>query len=296
MSNTGLTVIVPARHELFLKNTILEVVNKAHGPVECLAVLDGYDIPEEEVVKDPRVRYIKRPYHKELTKRHAINDAVKQASFDHIMALDAHCLLGEGYDVILQRDCQDNWVMIPRREKLDAENWKIYRGENNELLPTDYEYYMWQLIIRAMKGDPTGGLHGWRWNERTIERKDIMVDRNPAFQGSCWFLHKDWFNELGLMQTEGYTGWGQESENITFETVKNNGEIMTTKNTYYGHLYKGHKYGRMYKTPEGAIHAADLYHFNLFVNKNRKLFIKFIESFPLFPSWPENWKELLPKI
>ena len=296
MSNTGLTIIIPSRQEIFLKKTIEECITKNKGDVEVLAVLDGYDIPENEVVKDPRVRYIKRPYHKELTKRHAINDAVKQASFDHIMALDAHCLLGEGYDTILQRDCEDNWVMIPRREKLDAENWKIYRGENNELLPTDYEYYMWQLIVRAMKGDPTGGLHGWRWNERTIARKDIMVDKNLGFQGSSWYISKAFFNEMGLMQTEGYTGWGQESESITFNVMQHGGEIMTTKNTWYAHLYKGNKYGRMYKTPEGAIHAADLYHFDLFVNKNRKLFIKLIEKFWPLPSWPENWKELLPKI
>jgi hypothetical protein len=296
MSNTGLTVIIPARHELFLKKTIEEVIGKAKGDIECLAVLDGYDIPEEEVVKDPRVRYIKRPYHKELTKRHAINDAVKQASFDHIMALDAHCLLGEGYDTTLVEDCEDNEVLVLRREKLDAENWKVYRGENNELLPVDYEYYMWQLIEKAIKGDPTGGLHGWRWNERTIARKDILKDDLLAFQGSQWMLHKSAFYEMGLMQTEGWTGWGMESESITFQTRLYGGRVKIDKRNFYAHLYKGHRYGRMYKTPEGAIHAADLFHFDLFVRKNKKLFFDLIDDFDPIPNWPQNWKQILSNI
>lgn len=283
------TVIIPSKTEKFLEQTTRSVLEKAKGDVECIVVLEGYDLPENEIVKDLRVTYIRRPYSKELTKRQAINCAVEQAKYEHIMALDAHCLLDEGYDEKLEKDCQENWVVIPRRERLDAEEWKIFRGLNNESEPIDYEYYMWQYVKK-------GELHGWKWDQRTIDRKDIMIDDTLAFQGSCWFLHKDWFDKIGLMQIEGYTGWGQESEEITLKTRLNGGKVMTDKNTWYAHLYKGAKYGRMYKVPPGAIHAADHYHFDLFANQNRKLFIELINSFMPIPGYPENWQDYLLKL
>lgn len=296
MVEGGLTVIVPTKTEKFLFQTTLEVINKAKGDVECIVVLDGYTLPEEEIIKDPRVRYIHREYTDQLTKRQCINEAVEVAKYEHIMALDAHCMLGEGYDEILKRDCQENWVVIPRRERLDAEGWKIYRGDNNELNPIDYEYYMWQWVKKGIQGDRSGGLHGWKWDERTIARKDIMIDDTLAFQGSCWFLHKAWFKKIGLMQIEGYTGWGQESEEITLKTRLNGGKVMTDKNTWYAHLYKGKKYGRMFSVPPGGIHAADLYHFNKFVNENRGLFVELINSFMPMPGYPSDWETYLPKL
>jgi hypothetical protein len=148
---------------------------------------------------------------------------------------------------------------------------------------------MWQFVKK-------GELHGWRWGERIAERKDIMIDDTLAFQGSCWFIHKDWFNKIGLMQIEGYTGWGQESEEITYKTRLNGGRIKTDKNTWYAHLYKGIRFGRMYKVPTGAIHAADHYHFDLFVNQHRSLFVELINDFMPIPNWPANWQDYLPKI
>jgi len=293
----GLTVILPAKNEIFLKKTIEETLSKSRGNVEILPVLDGYDIPDEEVVKDSRVRYIKRPFKTfDLTKRQCINEAVEQASYDYVMALDAHCMLGEGYDLTLLNETEENEVSILRRERLDAENWKIYRGPDNDFLPIDYEYYMWRPLVAGIAGDSKGGLHGYRWGQRTQERLNISKDENCTFQASQWGMWKSFYKEIGLMQVEGYTGWGCEASEISLKALQHGGRVVSLKNSWFAHLHKGRTYGRMYKVPLGGIHASDLYAFNDFVNKNRKIFVDLIERFYPLPGWPENWKTYLPKI
>jgi glycosyltransferase involved in cell wall biosynthesis len=291
----GLTVILPAKNEIFLKKTIEETLSKSRGNVEILPVLDGYDIPDEEVVKDSRVRYIKRPFKTfDLTKRQCINEAVEQASYDYVMALDAHCMLGEGYDLTILENTADNEVTILRRESLDAKNWKMYRAEGRP--PVDYEYFRWQPFLAGIAGDPKGGLHGYRWDERTIERINIHREETQTMQGSMWAMRKDFFKECGLMQTEGYTGWGCESAEISLKVLLNGGKVCTEKENFYCHLHKGRAFGRMYKVPLGGIHASDQYAFNDFVNKNRKIFVDLIERFWPIPNWKHNWKNLLKEI
>lgn len=288
----GLTVILPAKSEIFLKKTIEECINKAKSNVEVLAILDGYDIPDEEVVKDSRVRYIKRPFKTfDLTKRQCINEAVEQASYDYVMALDAHCMLGEGYDLTILENTLENEVTILRREVLDAKEWKLYRAEGRP--PIDYEYFMWQYFLKGLKGEEKGGLHSYRWDDRTRERINILKDPTLSFQASQWATTKKWYKEIGLMQVEGYTGWGAEANEILLKSLQHGGNCYTLKQNYFCHLHKGRTYGRMYNVPLGGIHAADFYSFDQFVNKNRKIFVDLIERFWPIPNWKHNWKSLL---
>jgi hypothetical protein len=90
-----------------------------------------------------------------------------------------------------------------------------------------------------------------------------------------------------------YQGWGQEGEEIVFETWKNGGEVKTNKNTWYAHLHKGVKYGRMYHMSREDNRKSYRYSYDLWLNKNRDFFIGLIERFMPLPGWPANWKERL---
>ena len=114
------SVVVPARNEPYLNNTIRDLLEKARGDIEVIAVLDGHwDV---EVIDDPRVHYILHGKSKGL--RGSSNAGVDVAKGEYVMKIDAHCMFGEGYDVILTEDCERDWVVVPRRKRLDAENWK----------------------------------------------------------------------------------------------------------------------------------------------------------------------------
>src|SRR5574343_633646 len=231
-----LTVIIPSKTERFLDNTIQDVLDNATGDIEIIPVLDGYDCPR---IEDPRVRYLLMEKTDYTKKRHGINKAVEMSTGDYVMSLDAHCMVAKGFDEQLIKDHQPNWVQVPRRHRLDAENWCL-QCQGDDRPPIDYEYIMWHTLVRDK------GLHGFRWDLRTLERWEIKIDDILTFQGSCWFMEKEWFRKMGFMQIEGYTGWGQEAEEISFTTWKNGGECKVNKNTWYAHLHKGAKYGRMY--------------------------------------------------
>ena len=273
-----LTIIVPSKTERFLDNTIRDIQEKATGVVEIIVVLDGYDTERIEGVK-----YIVLEASSANQKRHGVNKAVKESKYEHIMVVDAHCMFDKGFDEVLIRDCEDNWVMIPRRKRLDAENWCL---EIDERPPIDYEYWKYRDFKK-------GGLHGYKWDERTIARKDIMIDDSLHFQGSCYFMHKTFFNKMGFMQIEGYGGFTQEAEEIALTTWLNGGRVKVNKNTWYAHLHKGKRYGRMYKLNWEEKKAGDAYSYNKFVNENRKAFVELINKFMPLPNWKKDWEEKL---
>lgn len=281
-----LSIAIPSKNEVFLKRTILDCLEKAQGEIEIFPILDGYDLPDDQIIIDPRVHYIKldpKPYSQ---KRHGVNKAVSLAKGEYVMSLDAHCMLAPGFDLQLAKDHEHHWVQIPRRHRLDAENWSL-QPQVDKRPPIDYEYIMWPLQFNPV------ALHGFKWDSRTLERWDIAIDDTIQFQGSCWFMTKDWFLEMGFMQIEGYTGWGQEAEEISMTTWKNGGRVVTNKNTWYAHLHKGPKYGRMYHLSREENRRSYAYSYNKWVLENRDFFESLVEKFMPMPGWPKNWKELL---
>jgi GT2 family glycosyltransferase len=193
-------------------------------------------------------------------------------------------MMAPGFDTVLKRDWQEKWVMIPRRQRLDAENWCL-QTQVDKRPPIDYEYIIFSQLLTNREG-----IHGFKWDERTLARWDIPIDDIITFQGSCWFMSKDWFKERGYMDLK-YQGWGQEAEEISFETWKNGGRVVVDKNTWYAHLHKGDKYGRMYWMSRDENRKSYQYSYNRWIIENKDFFISLIKKFEPLPSWPENWRE-----
>lgn len=280
-----LSIVIPSKTEKFLEQTIRDVLKNATGEIEIFPVLDGYDVPEDEFVDDPRVKYIKLPPTRHTKKRHGINQAIAQCNGEYVMSLDAHCMVAPGFDTQLTKDHKPNWVQIPRRHRLDAENWCL-QDQSDDRPPIDYEYFMFKPILEGK------ALHGFKWDARTLERWNIPIDDTIAFQGSCWFMTKDWFNKMGFMDLR-YKGWGQEAEEIGLTTWMNGGEVKTNKNTWYAHLHKGNKYGRMYWMSREECRESYKYSASVWLGENRDFFFELVERFGPLPGWSKNWKELI---
>ena len=286
-SSHGVSIIIPSRTEDYLNHTIIDVLKNSVGDVEVLPVLDGYELPDVELIHDPRVRYVKMEKSSLMKKRHCINKAVSVSKYDHICTIDAHVSMAKGFDKVLLRDHQPDWVQVLQRRRLDAENW----CEQDQMgrPPIDYEYIKWKSLIEDR------GLHGYKWDSRGVERKDIMIDSIFSMQASMWFMTKEWFNKMGFMSPEGYTGWGAESEQILFTTLINGGKCKVNKNSYYMHCHKGKKYGRMYHLSRSERMASYAYSYNYWVVEHRDFFVKLINSFMPIPRYPEDWEAQLYK-
>ncbi|MFK5165339.1 glycosyltransferase, partial [Propionibacterium freudenreichii] len=64
-------------------------------------------------------------FHDNRGMRPAINAGVSISKGEYIMKCDEHVMFDQGFDVKLIADCEDNWVVIPRRKRLNAEDWTL---------------------------------------------------------------------------------------------------------------------------------------------------------------------------
>lgn len=229
-----LSVVIPSYKDPLLHKTIDSLLENAAGEIEIIATLDGY-WPSEPIKNDERVRVVHLGKNRGM--RGAINAGVAVARGEYLMRTDEHCIFGNGFDVILTRDCQKNWIVTPRRYFLDPAKWEVM-----DIPPVDYEKLK---IVNYDRGQKFSAVN---WPSRTEERKDIMIDETMAMQGSMWVMpHKWWDSVIGELQIEGYDTHYQDSHEMVFKTWKAGGKLMLNKNTWFAHKHRSfprtHSYG-----------------------------------------------------
>lgn len=280
-----LSVIIPSRKERFLQPTIKDLLTNAEGDVEVIAFLDGY-WPDPPLEEDPRLRLIHSGDVKGM--RAGINAGVAMARGEHILKIDAHCMVDKGYDKKLIADCEENWVVVPRRKRLDAENWQIQDVGKPDI---DYHY----LSFPGDENDFGGAsLHGKPWDQRNKdpELKNVLIDDLMSFQGSGWFMPKKYFYELELMDEGKYGPFWNEAQEIGLKAWLSGGQVKVNKKTWYAHLHKGKKYGRGYHLPEqwltqGATFTKEWLSPGKAWHKQEKPLSWLIEHFWPVPTWDE---------
>lgn len=290
-----LSVIIPSRDERFLIPTIHDVFKNATQEIEVIAVLDSNLWPEgwKEVTDQyPNLHTIHNGT--SLGMRASINRGVASAisrGAKFIMKSDGHCSFSEGFDEVLKAECEPNWVAVPRRGRLDPENWVATETHKPDI---DYHYLSYPDNPQDWGGK---GLNGKPWPERAVERKDILLDEEMSSQGSCWFMHADYFEDLSLMDEASYGSFWNEFQEIGLKCWLSGGKVMVNKKAKYLHLHKGTKYGRGYKLAESQLQTGASFTKNWIWNdawlKQTIPFSWLIEHFWPVPSWPDNWEEIL---
>jgi glycosyltransferase involved in cell wall biosynthesis len=238
------SVIIPARNEIYLQKTIDDLLAKATGDVEVIVILDGY-WPDPIIKEDQRVILIHR---EKRGMRASINAGMAVSTGQYLMKIDAHCIIAPGYDVALQSDFEDDWVVTPRRYSLEMDVWDIRYSRPL----VDYEYLGYPFHKRLMHKSKTG-IHAWVWDARIEERADQLIDENMTFQGSCWFVNKKEFQKrIGKLDEQGYGTFIGEAQEIGLKYWLGGGKCMINKKTWYSHLWKGTPYREAYKAAFGV--------------------------------------------
>jgi glycosyltransferase involved in cell wall biosynthesis len=210
-----ISIIIPSFNDKDLQKTVDDLRNKAEGEIEIITIENK-----------PR--------------REATNEGVAKSHGKYIMKCDAHCMFGQGYDRLLLTDIEDNWIVVPRRYKLDTDKWEVMDDR-----PIDYE----RLAIAPDR------ITGVEWKSRAKERKDIMIDENMMFQGSCWLMSRKHWDWLGGVSEVGYGSFTQEPEEIGLKTWLGGGKVMTNKLTWYAHKHR--KFGRTIAGLTSSQHVKD---------------------------------------
>lgn len=299
-----LSIIIPSRSAQWLRNTVEDLFKHAEEEIEVIVVYDGRWPEKSELPADhPNLIQV---YHGELHNhqgmRASINAGMDLASGEYVMVIDEQCAVDQGFDVKLKEHCKDDWVVIPRRWRLNAGQWKLTTEvEGDKRPPVDYMYVEYPY---AKPYDKTQGLHGALWNRP--EREKYLVDDTPTMQGSCYFMKRSYWDKLfpnGLDDTH-YGPFTQEAQEISLKAWLSGGRVVVNKNTWYAHWHKG-KSGKGYgfsnaqykkhceQMEKGRLYCIDYwlntkdykYDWNWFVT----------EKFPDMPGWSADWRERVEK-
>lgn len=218
-----LSIVIPSYKDPLLHPTIDSLLDNAQGEIEIIIVLDGY-WPEKPIRQDSRVRIVHLGQNRGM--RRAINAGVDLARGEFLMRNDEHQMFGLGYDVILTRDCQPNWIVTPRRYALDPVKWEIIK----DIPPVDF---MKLRIVNMAEG-----VRKFSGVEKPGD-DSLPIQESMAMQGSCWVMPTAWWRKtIGELQNEGYGPHYQDSHEMVFKTWKAGGKLMVNKNTWHAHKHR----------------------------------------------------------
>jgi len=297
-----LSVIIPSRNCRYVSNTVDSIMENATGDIEVLVLLDSYwpippikDYPNLTIVHKPKVGGL----------RHSVNLGVQLAKGKYICKTDDHCIFGKGFDEILQQDMEDNWLVNPSRYALDEKKWEKGRGPTEYLFIT-YPYKEDNLYGNGLHGKKWIGQDGFGknmgWDEfywREINWKDKLIDDMMTFQGSFWFMAKEHYLRIGMLDEVHCDLMENEPQELGFKTWLSGGRCIVNKKTFYAHMHKNEReldsHGRTWKLSYDAMRATGRFQawywmMDKWPSATRKM-RWFVEHFWPIPGWPENWEE-----
>src|SRR3990172_7085093 len=125
-----LSLLIPARSEMFLSQTIEDILSNIEGDTEVIAVLDGR-WADPPIPDHPRLTLL---YHTEsIGQRAATNEAARMSTAKYIMKCDAHCSFDKGFDVKLIASAEElgrDVTQVPRQYNLHVFNWRCNKCRN----------------------------------------------------------------------------------------------------------------------------------------------------------------------
>lgn len=222
---SDISVLIPARNEVYLQQTIDDLCKHLTTDYEILVGLDGYD-PDPPLKSHPRVRLIRT---KKIGMRPMINHLARLARGKYLMRMDAHCAVAKGIDaeMIITCEREGHVTVVAQRYELNVKKWK---RRNETDVPYRYLSY------------PTNNEQGLRslpWPEYATGREHIDIDETMTCSGSSWTCLRDTFVNVWGGFDESHGTFGQEGCEIACMTWLSGGRFLVNKRTWYAHWNRG---------------------------------------------------------
>jgi hypothetical protein len=247
-----LSVLIPARNEMFLRRTVEDVLANARAETEVIVVLDGAPAVEPLTQHD-RLTVVILP--DSIGQRAATNLAARLSDARYVMKLDAHCMVAEGFDVELIRAAGElgrNVTQIPQQYNLHAFDWvcgscanRTYQGPTPVKCdkcgaPSPKREMVWKRrekrLTTAWRFDETLHFQYFpEWQKRPEGRGEIADTMSCL--GACWFLERERYWQLDGMD-EGHGSWGQMGTELGCKSWLSGGRMVTNKRTWFAHMFR----------------------------------------------------------
>lgn len=308
-----LSIIIPARNEMFLKNTVEDILKNKRDDTEIIVVLDG-KWADPPLIQHPDVNII---YTSTKGQRAATNLGVKLSKAKYVCKMDAHCAIAEGWDsemIKTMEEVGDKVTLVSIMRNLWAFDWKCYRcGKRTYQGPTPKKCiqcgdsrYMRRKILWIGKHNPQSTSYcfdskphfqyfeEWKHRPQYIKDKEKKgLTETMSLQGSCFMCTREKYWELGLCD-ESLGSWGNQGIEVACKTWLSGGKVLVDHNTWYAHMFRtqGGDFGFPYEQHGKHVEETKKKVKNLFWEKKWNKQIKplswLIRKFSPVPGWTEE--------
>lgn len=307
MLNYDLSILIPARQEEFLSETLADLLKNIRGNTEIIVVLDG--APEmKPLPEDPRLTVIR--HYQSVGQRKATNEACKLSNAKYVMKVDAHCAFDEGFDVKLMAEMQDDYTMVPIMKNLWVFDWICKCGfthyqDKGDTCPK-CKGTMEKKMVWIAKEKPQStsyrfdtDLHFQYHRERKQspeyqEQLKTGLTETMSLQGSCFMLTREKYWELNICDEE-FGSWGAQGAEVACKTWLSGGKCIVNHNTWYAHLFRtkhANGFGFPYKQDEKQVAHARQRSKELFLDNTWEKQIYplswLVDRFAPVPSWHDG--------
>ncbi len=246
MTTYDLSILIPARNEMFLAKTIEDILKNIEGNTEVITILDGA-WADPPITQNERVTVI---YHNQsIGQRAATNEAARLSKAKYVMKVDAHCAFDKGFDVKMMREMHEDWTMVPLMKNLHAFDWVCPEGHRRYQGPSgpckDCGKETVRDVVWIAKDSPKSvsycfdaSPHFQYFGEYTKRPEGKgEITETMSLQGSAWMLTRDKYWELGVCD-EAFGSWGSQGIEVAVKTWLSGGKVMVNKKTWYAHMFR----------------------------------------------------------
>lgn len=305
MKPRDLSIVIPARNEMFLRKTVESILENIEANTEIIIILDG-EWANPPIPNHERVTIVKTG--ESIGQRAATNMGTRLSKAKFVMKLDAHCTVAKGFDKQLIADCEPDMVMIPRMYNLHAFDWvcdvcdaRRYQGPtpdkcwNKGGCPSKsfHRDIVWKPKPSPetdfMRFDKELKFQYWSEYKRRPENKGDIVDLMSSL-GACRIMTRDLYWKLGGCD-EGHGSWGQEGTEWACKAWLSGNRQVINKRTWFSHMFRtqGGDFGFPYKHENGAREKAHNYSKDLWLNNKWPGAIRpfqwILDKFYPIPDW-----------
>jgi glycosyltransferase involved in cell wall biosynthesis len=214
------SVLIPARNELYLFRTILDLQTNAAGPIDIWIFADSWndhrDVLDRVLAMDSNSVHVVVNDGPAVGIRRASNHLADLAPGPYLYRVDAHCAFSPAWDIALKNAADPKTVVVPAMRILDPVAWTAERGGGN--------YYYIDQDFRYKT------LPGVRAKAAVVE---IMV-----FIGAAWFCRKTTWQALGGYDDRFYK-WGESGVEWSLKTWLNGGRLVLDRRSWFAHWFRG---------------------------------------------------------
>ena len=308
-----LSLLIPARNEMFLARTIKDALKNIEADTEIIAVLDG-QWADPQIEQHERVNVIYLP--KAVGQRAATNVAARIAQGKYLMKVDAHCAFDQGFDrKMLEAYAKtgDDVTMVPIMRNLWAFDWKCYHcGWKKYQGPTPAACEqcgktdkLRRKMMWVSKRNPQSTSYCFDktphfqyfedWKHRDQYKKDKAetgLTETMSLQGSCFMATTERYWALGLCD-ESLGSWGNQGIEVACKTWLSGGRVLVNHKTYYAHMFRtqGGDFSFPYHQPGAEVSRTKKRVKGLFFDNKWPLAIRdlswLVEKFSPVPGWEE---------